>query len=79
MKHFKLTVQHIYSSVGKEFAFTAGHWVQSLGREYPLEKGSSNPVEHSCLKNPMDRRAWWATSVHRVERVGHDLATKPAP
>ena len=20
-----------------------------------------NPLQYSCLKNPMDRRAWWAT------------------
>ena len=26
----------------------------------------------------MDRGAWWAT-VHRIARVGHDLATKPPP
>ena len=32
----------------------------------------------SCLGNPMDRGAWWAT-VHRVTRVGHDLATIPSP
>ena len=24
-----------------------------------------NPLEYSCLENPTDRRAWWAT-VHRV-------------
>ena len=24
-----------------------------------------NPFQYSCLKNPMDREAWWAT-VHRV-------------
>ena len=24
-----------------------------------------NPLEYSCLENPMDRGAWWAT-VHRV-------------
>ena len=29
--------------------------------------------------NPMNRRAWWATTVHGVARMGHDLATKPAP
>ena len=23
--------------------------------------GNDNPVQHSCLKNPMDRGAWWAT------------------
>ena len=27
----------------------------------------------------MDGRAWWATTVHGVARMGHDLATKPAP
>ena len=28
-----------------------------------------NPLQSSCLENPMDRGAWWAT-VHRVSRVG---------
>ena len=23
--------------------------------------GNSNPLQYSCLGNPMDRRAWWAT------------------
>ena len=27
--------------------------------------GHSNPLQYSCLENPMDRGAWWAT-VHRV-------------
>ena len=27
--------------------------------------GHSNPLQYSCLENPMDRRAKWAT-VHRV-------------
>ena len=27
--------------------------------------GSDNPLQYSCLENPMDRRAWWAM-VHRV-------------
>ena len=29
--------------------------------------GHSNPLQYSCLKNPMDRGAWQAT-VHRVEK-----------
>ena len=33
--------------------------VPGLGR-YPGE-GNYNPVQYSCLGNPMDRRAWWAT------------------
>ena len=27
--------------------------------------GHSNPLQYSCLENPMDRGAWW-TTVHRV-------------
>ena len=23
--------------------------------------GNSNPLQYSCLKNTMDRKAWWAT------------------
>ena len=36
------------------------------------------PLQYSCLRNPMDRAARRAI-VHRVARVGHDLATKPPP
>ncbi|KAB0372284.1 hypothetical protein FD755_016076 [Muntiacus reevesi] len=39
---------------------------------------NGNPLQHSCLENPMDRGACWAT-VHGVARVGHDLVTKPPP
>ena len=28
---------------------------------------NGNPLQYSCLKNPMDRGAWWAT-VHSVEK-----------
>ena len=28
-------------------------------------EGHGNPLQYSCLENPMDREAWWAT-VHRV-------------
>ena len=33
-------------------------WVQPLGREDPLEKGNGNPLQYSCLENPMEGRAW---------------------
>ena len=29
--------------------------------------GNGNPFQYSCLKNPMDRRDWWAT-VHGVAK-----------
>ena len=35
--------------------------------------GNGNPLQYSCLKNPMDRGAWWAT-VHGSQRVRHNLA-----
>jgi len=30
-------------------------------------EGNGNPLWYSCLENPMDRRAWWAT-VHGVAK-----------
>ena len=35
-------------------------------RKSPGE-GNGNPLQYSCLENPMDRGAWWAT-VHGVEK-----------
>ena len=39
--------------------------VRSLGQEAPLEKEMTTQLQYSCLKNPMNRGAWWAT-VHGV-------------
>jgi len=50
--------------------------IAGLGRS-PGE-GSGNPLQYSCLGNPIDRAAWWAT-VHGVARVRQDLVTKPPP
>ena len=36
--------------------------------------GHGNPLQYSCLENPMDRGAWWAT-VHRVAKR-HDGVTE---
>ena len=33
--------------------------------------GNSNPLQYSCLENPMDRGAWGVT-VHGLQRVRHD-------
>ena len=30
-------------------------------------EGNGNPLQYSCLENPMDAEAWWAT-VHRVAK-----------
>ena len=34
-------------------------------------KGNGTPLQYSCLENPVDRGAWWAT-VHGVTRGRHD-------
>jgi len=46
-------------------------WVRSLGSvpglgRFPGEE-NGNPLQYSCLENPMDRGAWWAT-VHGVSK-----------
>ena len=40
--------------------------IPGLGRS-PRE-GNGNPLQYSCLRNPMDRGAWWAI-VHGITRV----------
>ena len=34
-------------------------------------EGIAKSLQYSCLKNPVDRGAWWAT-VHVIVNVGHD-------
>ena len=45
------------------------------GSERSSGEGNGNPLQYSCLDNPMHRGAWRAT-IHRVARVRHDLVTK---
>ena len=33
--------------------------------------GHGNPLQYTCLENPMERGAWWAKSTES-KRVGHD-------
>ena len=66
------------SSVRKESACSAGDLDSTPGLLRSPGGGHGNPLKYSCLENPTDRGAWWAT-VHGVARVGHDLRTKPPP
>ena len=43
--------------------------IPGLGRSPGGENG--NPLQYSCLENPMDRVAWWA-AVYRLHRVRQD-------
>ena len=56
------------SSVGTESTCNAGDLglVPGLGRA-PGE-GNGNPLQYSCLENPMDRGAWQAT-VHGLQEL----------
>ena len=38
-------------------------WISELGKS--SGGGSGNPLQYSCLGNPMDKGAWWAT-VHGI-------------
>ena len=39
-------------------------------------EGNSNPLQYSCLGNPMDRGAWQAYKSMGSQRVGLDLGIK---
>ena len=39
--------------------------IPELGRS--SAEGNGNPLQYYCLKNPMDREAWWAT-VHGITK-----------
>ena len=45
---------------------------ENLGSIFGLGRspggGLGNPLQYSCLENPMDRRAGWAT-VHRITEL----------
>ena len=72
-----MMIQNIYREIhmidfppgsdGKVSAYNAGDpgstpgWGRSPGEE------NSNPLQYSCLENPMDGGAWWA-SVHEVAK-----------
>ena len=47
--------------------------VPELGRS-PGE-GNGNPLQYSCLGNPMEIGVWWAM-VHGLQKVRHDLKPK---
>ena len=52
-------------SDGKESAFSVGNLGSIPGSGRSPEEGNGNLLQYSCLENPMDRGAWWAT-VHGV-------------
>ena len=64
-------------SLGKEFACNAGY-TGDVGLISGLRSspggGNGNPLQYFCLKNPMDREAWWSI-VQRVTKSQTQLST----
>ena len=61
-----LTVLPVESD-GKEYGYNAGEPGSIPGSERLPGEGNSNPLQYSCLENPMDRATWQAT-VHRIAK-----------
>ena len=60
---------------GKEFASQAGDMSSIPGLERSSSgEGNGNPLQYSCLENPVDTRDY---SPGDLKTVRHDLATKP--
>ena len=54
-------------SEGKATAYNAGDLSSIAGSGKSPGEGNGNPLQYSCLGNPMVRGAWWATG-HKVEK-----------
>ena len=63
---FKLRL-FLCGSDGKESACSGGDPGLIPGSGRSPGGGHDNPLQYSCLENPMDRGAWWAT-VHGVSK-----------
>ena len=49
--------------------WTELNWMLHIGEE------NGNPLQYSCLENPMDRGAWYRVQSTGLQRVGHNWAT----
>ena len=60
-------------SDGKKSTYNAGDLGLIPGSGRSSGEGSGNPLQYSCLENPMDRGAWWAV-VHGVTKSQTQLS-----
>ena len=65
--YWDIAVQSTLGQTVKKSACNAGDpgLMTGLGRS-PGE-GNGHPIQYSCLENPIDREAWWAT-VHAIAK-----------
>ena len=61
LKKTKLFALHFYfpgGSDGKASAYNVGDWGSITGLGRSPGEGNGNPLQYSCLENPIDRGAW---------------------
>ena len=58
---------------GKESACNAGNASSSSGSRRSPGEWNGNPLQYSCLENPIDGGAWW-TTVHAVAKESELLS-----
>ena len=57
----------------KASAYSVGDSGSIPGSGRSSGEGNGNPLQHSCLENPMDRGAWWAI-LHGVSKSWTQLS-----
>ena len=56
--HMVLVAKNTHANAGD-----TRHVSSIPGSGRSLEEGHGNPLQYSCLKNPMDRGGWWVAEV----------------
>ena len=74
-----ITAHNLYTSFpggtdGKKSACNARDPGSICGSRRSPGEGHGNPLQYSCLENPMDRGAWWTRTI-RSQWIGHDSVT----
>ena len=79
LPHFSLTTVCFQFLRWKMPSVSGASQVALVVKNLPANAGDAsssvrvcgNPLQYSCLENPMDRGAWWAT-IHGSQRVGYN-------
>ena len=66
-------------SDGKEYACNGEDLGSIPGLQRSPGRGHGNSLQYSCLENPMNREAWWATVHVGCKIAGHNLVTIQQP
>ena len=64
---------HVFDSCLKASAYNVGDPTPIPGSGRSSGEGNGNPLQYSCLENPMDGGVWWST-VHGVAKSRTQLS-----